>query len=402
MNKFLALCLGLILCVSLTGCCGILSNVDINSDGSGVINVKVGFSEAAYDLLKTYGDPSQNVSFSEDQEMKPFLYNGKTYYGIEDTVSFLSIEEFNSIGEDAGDFSSEGFDIKGISLIQNEDNSLTLIFKTTSETTESSMEAETTLESLDMSEEDMKMMLEDMVMLYTFNMPGKVSQIEGDGAGIVIKDNVIEIDLLKLDVPKEPGIEKIYSFTTAPNVMTEFKSVFLDVPTSLWSCKAINVLAEGGLVSGVGEGNFSPERGMKISEFCQVLANATGLESGADETGYWAAKAIKSCIEKRYIYTHGEVHLENYSDIITREEAIAAMQLASGRTQLADKEIKLEDIPDNAEISEQYKELVLKAYNSGITAGINEQLKFSPKSELTRGQVCQLFYNVDWTRAINK
>ena len=53
-------------------------------------------------------------------------------------------------------------------------------------------------------------------------------------------------------------------------------------------------------------------------------------------------------------------------------------------------------------ISDKYKALILQAYNSGITTGVNEQLKFSPKNKLTRGQVCQLFYNVNWTTPIKK
>ena len=176
---------------------------------------------------------------------------------------------------------------------------------------------------------------------------------------------------------------------------------FSDVPESLWSYEAINTLAEGGLVSGVGDGRFSPERGMKISEFCQVLVNANGLESGADESGYWAAKAIKSCIDKGYIYSHGEIKPEIYDEVITREEAIAAMQLASGRVAIEGKNITIDNIPDGDQIDEKYKDLVLKAYNSGITTGVNEQLKFSPKNQLTRGQVCQLFYNVNWTTKNN-
>lgn len=175
------------------------------------------------------------------------------------------------------------------------------------------------------------------------------------------------------------------------------KGQFRDVLPSSWSYQAIKTLAEGGLVSGVGDNRFSPDRGMKISEFCQVLANAINLESGADETGYWAAKAIKSCIDRGYIYSHGTINSKNYDEIITREEAIAAMQLASGREKVQGKNVTINDIPDGSQIDTKYKKLIVQAYNSGITTGVNEQLKFSPKNQLTRAQVCQLFYNVNWT-----
>ena len=283
--------------------------------------------------------------------------------------------------------------------------SFLLTFSITSETANTT-DSEQTLASLDISEEEIAVLMKDMVMSLTFNMPGKVTQIEGDGEGITIKNNVIKIDLLKLNVPTEQKVIKKYSFTTQKiesPIENETNNLrFSDVPETLWSYNAINTLAEGGLVSGVGDGRFSPERGMKISEFCQVLANATGLESGADESGYWAAKAILSCVNRGYIYSHGEINMENYDQIITREEAISAMQIASGRVAIAGSNITIENIPDGDQISEQYKQTVVEAYNSGITTGVNEELKFSPKNKLTRGQVCQLFLNVEWTTPINR
>jgi hypothetical protein len=81
-----------------------------------------------------------------------------------------------------------------------------------------------------------------------------------------------------------------------------------------------------------------------------VLANAKGLEFGADETGYWAAKAIKSCIDRGYIYSHGEINLENYEQIITREEAVAALQMASGRGRKEGMNVTLQDIPDGTQM----------------------------------------------------
>jgi hypothetical protein len=284
-------------------------------------------------------------------------------------------------------------------LTKEQDGSLRLSLNITAETANTA-EAEANMSSFDIPEYQVEMLMQDMVMKYTFNMPGMVTQVAGDNAGITINGETLTIDFLKLDIPTDINVNKTYSFISKPQ-QSNNGSRFIDVPTTLWSCKAINVLAEGGLVSGVGEGRFSPERGMKIAEFCQVLANAMGLESGTDDTGYWAAKAIKSCIDRGYIYSHGEIILENYEQIITREEAIAAMQIASGRVAMEGSNITLADIPDGAQIDDRYKEFVLQAYNSGITTGVNAELKFSPKSNLTRGQVCQLFYNVNWTTKAN-
>lgn len=396
MKKIMFYVLLLVCCVSLTGCFCVTADVKLNSDGSGVMNARTGISEKAYELMKSY----QTGDTSSTEEMQPFTYNGKTYYGSSDSKSFSSVEEFMKNNEELGG-DQVNLNSNNFVLSKNSDGTFTMTLKLKGNENQDVKQSENTINSLEMSDEDKAQLLEDMVCIYTFDMPGNVSQIEGDSLGITINGNILTVDLMKLQWPLEPTAEKNYSFLIS-NGKQIISNRFSDVPESLWSQKAINVLAEGGLVSGVGNGKFSPERGMKISEFCQVLANATGMESGADQSGYWAAKAIKSCIEKGYIYSHGEINLDNYSTVITREEAIAAMQLASGRTQLADKRISLQDIPDNAEISERYKNLVLQAYNSGLTTGVNAQLKFSPKSQLTRGQICQLFYNVGWTSAVSK
>ena len=285
-------------------------------------------------------------------------------------------------------------------LVKNSDGTYTLTLEVTKDTANTE-EMETNMEINGVSQTMITQLMKDMVVLYTINMPDQVIQTSGNSQGITINGKKLVIDFLKLEVPTKENEKIIYTFKTQKSNVTKpevtEKQRFTDVPVDLWSYTAINKLAEGGLVSGVGEGRFSPERGMKIAEFCQVLANAKGLESGSDANGYWAAKAINSCINSGYIYSHGEITPENYDITITREEAVAAMQLASGRPAIAGKNITIENIPDGQQIDEKYKDIVLQAYNSGITTGVNEQLKFSPKNKLTRGQVCQLFYNVNWT-----
>ena len=85
-----------------------------------------------------------------------------------------------------------------------------------------------------------------------------------------------------------------------------------------------------------------------------------------------------------------------YWQLCLSEAAVSAMYLASKSTieNSIFGEISLEDIPDNADISEEYKENVVNAYNFGITKGNDDKLTFNPQGSLTRAQVCQLFYNL--------
>lgn len=366
-----------------------IGEITINEDGTITAFVQSGISEV------TINSMSSSEEAKEIKNQTKFMYNGVAYYGEVETLRFSNTEEFNNMIKEGNDY---GVDQGIIELNKKADGGYILTLSVTSNTADTT-EMEANMEINGINESTIQYLMKDFVMLYTFNMPGKVTQTFGSNKGITISGNRIEINFLKLDIPTEDGVTVTYEFETQPKVDSALR--FIDVPEDLWSYKAINVLAEGGLVAGVGDGRFSPERGMKISEFCQVLVNANGLESGPDETGYWAAKAIKSCIDKGYIYSHGEIKPEIYDAVITREEAIAAMQLASGRVAIEGKNVTLENIPDGEEISPQYRDLILKAYNSGITTGVNEELKFSPKNKLTRGQVCQLFYNVDWTTKNN-
>jgi hypothetical protein len=347
---------------------------------------QTGVSESTIEAMAN--DPEEVNTLKEGT---PFDYNGITYYGETTQKKFESVEEFNTAVNQENEY---GADQGNISLTKEADGSYTLMIIVNSNTADTS-EIEANMEINGISKNTIKRLMNDMVMRYTFNMPGKVTQVSGGPNGVTINGNKVTIDYLKLDIPKNENEKIVYKFSTKKEEKVLLR--FNDVPETLWSYKAIETLAKGGLVSGIGDGMFAPERGMKITEFCQVLVNANGLESGPDESGYWAAKAVKSCIDAGYILGRGEIIPENYDKVITREEAIAAMQIASGREPLEGSNITLEDIPDGDQIDEKYRDLVLQAYNSGITTGVNDQYKFSPKNQLTRAQVCQLFYNVNWT-----
>ena len=62
--------------------------------------------------------------------------------------------------------------------------------------------------------------------------------------------------------------------------------------------------------------------------------------------------------------------------------------------------ISSSSIPDFDSISPVYQDDILNAYTYGITNGVDANKTFSPKSLLTRAQVCQLFYNMGWTSPI--
>lgn len=56
-------------------------------------------------------------------------------------------------------------------------------------------------------------------------------------------------------------------------------------------------------------------------------------------------------------------------------------------------------IPDITNIDTRYLSDILTAYDCGLCSGVDEVGTFLPKANITRAEVCQLFYNIHWIRS---
>ena len=191
--------------------------------------------------------------------------------------------------------------------------------------------------------------------------------------------------------------------TSKPGNNIEF---FPDVPSTAWYYSAVEYMARKGIVNGYDNGTFGPSDDITVGQFCQILANITNMDTGTGATGWWAEKAVRACLNAGYITDRGEISQETYDLPITREEATAGIFKASKLD--GEGRFTPELIPDWNEIDPMYQDDILGAYNSGVTSGIDSTYAFSPKSILTRAEVCQLLYNLNWdnyapaTFSINK
>ena len=356
------------LCIALSGCMAQVASVKLNTDGSGTIHASFGVTEEYKDMLGEYEDV--------------FTYNGTTYYGIEESVEFSSVEELmqesESMYEQGGSFV---FDIEQLGV-----GSFKLAFDVKVEDFDSAVDSGI---DMNLSEEELAAMLSESCFVYNFEFPTNVKQTAGTSDGITIDGGKLSMDLLK--VSSGISVDTHFEFITEPDT-----DAFVDVPEGAWYHDAVLAMKDGGLIAGVGNNKFTPDGVLTVSQFCQIMARATGLSTGSDDAGYWAAGAIKSCVEAGYVVANGAAVPKNYDVPITREAAVAAMYWASGRS-VEEETITHEDIPDYASISELYKSAIVRAYNCGITSGVDSNKTFSPESSLTRSQVCQLFYNMGWT-----
>lgn len=393
-TKLVSTILSLVLiCSLMTGCVGNVGEITLNKDGSGTITMSAGFTKDVLDMMSSMGEPTEGSTDIED--LKPFTYNGITYYGETETVSFKSVEEFNTLINETGDEEDPTNVDNGVfELIKNADGSFALKLFATTDTGDTSEMEENANMQLDISEEELELMMSQMAVVFEINFPDNVYQINGGIDGVKIDGKKLTLDFIEMG--KHITKDTVYLFSTNPN---EAKlSTFIDVPSTFWGYEAVEALAKGGLVAGIGDNKFNPNGDITYAQFCQIASRALGYETGADDTGYWAAKAVKSCLEHNIILNRGEVNSKNYDVPMTREAAVSSMYLiAKDKFDVIKRNIFESDIPDYSQISEEYRYNVLLAYNAGITSGVDSNRTFLPKSHLTRAQICQLFYNLDIT-----
>lgn len=420
-KKMLAALTAVIMCCcALTGCIGMVANTTINADGSGTVMIKAGISENSMEFIEALGESggSANTTGTEQE----FVHNGVKYLGAIESYNFSSVEEFNTIMAENSEDEDTGVKMGLINLVKENDGTFTLTLNADNETGNTEeMETQLSSEDVGLSDEEIELMLADMAIVFSFELPAEVKQVAGETAGVTVSGKSLTIDVMELSkklggkddklvfktgkiggdtvinppVPEEPVVEPDKEVIEAVVPITG-EYMFSDVYTSDWYCTAVNAMAKKGLVNGVGGGKFAPKNTLTYAQFCQIIAKAKGLETG-EQNGYWAYSAIKSCRDKGYIIDLGAYTSVNYDVPMTREAAVAGMFRAYA-TELysqgkVGQSVTDAHIPDYKSIDDNYKNDIVDAYNSGITSGVDSSKTFNPKGILTRAEICQLLYN---------
>lgn len=398
MKKIMLIILSLsLMCLALTGCVANINDIIINDDESGVFTVTAGISEEAVAIMQSMPESDEETELNTEGAVE-FEHNGIKYFGETTSSEFSSIEELSELLNTSLNSEEDLF-----SISKSNDGEIIITLKNAKEAANTDeMLSETESLEMDLTKEEQEALLAQFAILLNFTFPNPVTQTSGTSAGVIIEDNKLSLDIMAMAT--EAQDDTVYEFKTVKSnqevtstpEQVETAITFLDVSSEAWYYDAITALAKIGLVNGVGDNKFNPEDTLTIAQFCQILARAKNLPTGNDANGYWAGIAISGCLSEGYVLSSETISPENYDKPITREAAVSAMYLASKSTieNSIFGEISLEDIPDNADISEEYKENVVNAYNFGITKGNDDKLTFNPQGSLTRAQVCQLFYNL--------
>lgn len=111
--------------------------------------------------------------------------------------------------------------------------------------------------------------------------------------------------------------------------------LFTDVPQSFWGYEAIQKAARLGLVNGVGEGRFAPERKLTRAEFVTMLWRLAGQPAAGAKADFtdvpaeiWYRAGLDWAAEKGYVT--GDGGRFKPEDQITRQEAVTILFRYSG------------------------------------------------------------------------
>lgn len=182
-------------------------------------------------------------------------------------------------------------------------------------------------------------------------------------------------------------------------------SKFSDVPSNHWATSYINKMSEGGLIKGYGNGKYGPEDKLTIGQLAKLICSAKGYAGkSANNTKYWAYGVVDYCInDLQCLPNLGAITPQNYDKNCSRE--LAFYMLEKGLGAGPDAELTQQplltaaDIPDFANITYTYADIILRAYQEGVCIGNDAKGTFNPKAALSRAQAATMFVRAGWIKA---
>lgn len=180
---------------------------------------------------------------------------------------------------------------------------------------------------------------------------------------------------------------------------TDNKEYFGDLSAYSWAKEAVNKLAAADVVSGDGNGSFSPERYVTRAEFLKMLLSALDLaEEGAAcsfedvAASDWCYKYIAAAFEKGITSGVSDTHFGK-NNLITRQEAAVFMHRAAVRVYIPLDGEANEAFADEGDIAGWAKRSVNIMKNAGFISGVGEN-RFNPNGNTTRAEAAVMIYNL--------
>ena len=173
---------------------------------------------------------------------------------------------------------------------------------------------------------------------------------------------------------------------------------FSDIDSVTWAKPAITYLAERGIVSGRGNGEFAPNDTVTREEFVKLIVATFATNIGGSNCSFeevssdrWSYPYIATATELGLVNGVDDTHFHPTGGI-TREDLAVILYRAY---QLAGKDAKASELSfaDADSISDYAKDAVSALVEIGVMNGMGDGT-FAPKSVVTRAQAAKAIYEL--------
>lgn len=177
-------------------------------------------------------------------------------------------------------------------------------------------------------------------------------------------------------------------------------SGYSDMDQAVWADLAVSELSKRGILSGMGDGTFQPNRAVTREEFVKIIVEAFSLYSETATASFsdvpeneWYYSYVASAAQNGIVDGIGGSLFGTGQDI-TREEMAAMICRAvqvKGIELSADKD--RQTFTDDSAISDWAKENVYALQQAGVISGMGDGT-FAPAQQCTRAEAAKVVYEV--------
>ena len=177
----------------------------------------------------------------------------------------------------------------------------------------------------------------------------------------------------------------------------EEKYSFKDMSSYEWANEAVVQLAARGIISGVGDNMFAPGREITREEFAKLVSLAFDVNDEGNsiftdvESSRWSYRAISALASAGIIGGIGDGMFAPDKFIIRQDMAVIIDRALTKKAIVIELQ-KKEDFSDISDVSDYAKDSVAGLYQRGLVSGTGDG-NYKPLNYVTRAEAAQILYN---------
>lgn len=205
-----------------------------------------------------------------------------------------------------------------------------------------------------------------------------------------------DLEPLAVPPPRLP-VPQSAAVTGAP-LPTQPPIAFLDVPPDYWAKAALDDLSARGLLRGLPEGTFEPERPMTRAELAAQVAKLFNLPARLPASSFsdvspdnWAAEPIRRSVQMGFLKGLPESSFEPDKPV-TRVEVVVAIANGLSLSSTAPAATVLQRYSDRSELPGWAVAPLVAATEAGLVVNSPDPARLEPNRPATRAEVAVMMH----------